>query len=55
MHMFENRLNLKHLCVTKVSLQRDLRSKAQHLQRDMCLEVHLMTLCIHSSLLLFYV
>ena len=35
---------LKHSCITKVSLQRDLRSKVQHLQRDLRLEVEYLML-----------
>ena len=42
-------LHLKHSCITKVPLKCDLCSKAQHLQRDVRLEVqHLMMLCIRS-------
>ena len=38
-------LQVKHLCIAMFSLQCDLRSKIQHLQRDICLEVkHLMML-----------
>ena len=53
-------LHLKHWCTIKVSLQRNLSSKAQHLQRDLHLEVqHLMICCAsvvlaYYSLLLFY-
>ena len=44
----------KHLCVTKVSLQCDFRSKVQHLQRDLHQEVqHLMMLSIRGVGLLF--
>ena len=37
----------QHSFIAKVSLQPDLRSKVQHLQRDLHLEVqHLMMLCM---------
>ena len=47
-------LYLKHLFITKVSLERDLRWKVQHLQHDLCLEVkNLIMLCIRGVCLLF--
>ena len=47
-------LPIKQLCITKVSLQCDMHSKVQHMQRNMHLEVHhLMMLCIRGVNLLF--
>ena len=47
-------LHLKHSCITKFSLQHDLRSKVQHLQPDLRLKVqHLMILCTRGASLLF--
>ena len=47
-------LYLKHLRITKVSLQRDLGSKIQLSKRDLRVEAeHLMMLSIHSVSLLF--
>ena len=42
--------HLKHSCITKVSLQRDLRSKVQHLQRGLR---NLMMVCTRCVSLLF--
>ena len=45
---------LKHSCITKVSLERDLHWKVQHLQHDFCLEVkNLIMFCIRGVCLLF--
>ena len=47
-------VGLKHSCITKVSSKRDLRSKVQHLQCDLHLEVqYLTTLCVPRVSLLF--
>ena len=44
----------KHSCNVEVSLQRGMRSKVQHVQRDLPLEIqHLMMLCIRGVSVLF--
>ena len=44
-------LHIKHSCMTKVSLQRDLHSKVRHLQCDLRLQVqHLMLLYLSNVL-----